>query len=206
MNATVTRLEDYDTNQRFQATVVSSDRITPESSDIEVRELTLDVQNADFDFQLGQSVGVLAPGSKEFGQEVHFRLYSVADLPTQGEAGKPRITICVRRCSYIDEYSGERYDGIASNYLCDLRPGDTLLVTGPFELPFDVPDRPLVQARTEEIERNGGNAFMEYCFSNKTFITVLMAALSPSRSRFLPLIRVPRSSCSRKICIPSELT
>jgi len=41
-------------------------------------------------------------------------------------------------------------------------PGDALSHVVITKLPFDVPDRPLVQARTEEIERNGGNAFMEY--------------------------------------------
>ena len=45
--------------------------------------------------------------SAEFGQQHHFRLYSVADLPERGEDGRPRIKIAVRRCSYIDAYSGE---------------------------------------------------------------------------------------------------
>ena len=72
----------------------------------------------------GQSVGVLAPGQQEFGQDHHFRLYTVADVPERVSHGGRRITLCVRRCNYIDEYSGERYDGIASNYLCDLKPGD----------------------------------------------------------------------------------
>lgn len=140
MNATVTRLEDYDTEHRFQATLVSSDRITPEASDIEVRELTLEVQKPDFAFQLGQSVGVLAPGAKEFGQKVHFRLYSVADLPERGPSGLPRIKIAVRRVSYVDKYSGEEYPGIASNYLCDRVAGDTITMSGPYGLAFEVPE------------------------------------------------------------------
>ena len=81
MNSPVTHLEDYDTEQRFKAIVVESERITPEASDAEVRELTLELQQSDFELQLGQSVGVFSPGTKEFGQEHHFRLYSVADLP-----------------------------------------------------------------------------------------------------------------------------
>ena len=140
MSEAVTRLEDYDTATRFDATVVSSERITPETSDEEVRELVLDVNLPKFDFQLGQSIGVLAPGSAEFGQQHHFRLYSVADLLERGESGKPRIKIAVRRCFYVDDYSGERYPGVASNYLCDLAPGDTLTMTGPFGLVFEVPD------------------------------------------------------------------
>ncbi|MGB5220861.1 MAG: FAD-binding oxidoreductase [Polyangiales bacterium] len=138
--STVTHLEDYDTEQPFQATVVSSERITSEESGIEVRELTLDVQKPDFEFQLGQSVGVLAPGNADFGQKHHFRLYSVADLPERGAAGLPRIKIVVRRTSYIDKYSGEEYPGVASNYLCNLTPGDRITMSGPYGLAFEVPE------------------------------------------------------------------
>jgi ferredoxin--NADP+ reductase len=140
MSETITRLADYDTETRYRTTVVSSERITSEQSDEEVREIELDVDRPDFSYEIGQSIGVLAPGAAEFGQEYHFRLYSVADLPEKSESGNPRIKICVRRCSYVDPYSGERYDGVASNYLCDLKPGDELSITGPYGLPFEVPE------------------------------------------------------------------
>ncbi len=139
MNAAVTHLEDYDTHQKFEATVVSSDRITPEEAP-EVREITLDLHRPGFDLQLGQSVGVLAPGDPVFGQKHHFRLYSVADLPERGEGGLPRIKIAVRRCSYVDKYSGEEYPGIASNYLCDRVAGDQITMSGPYGLAFEVPE------------------------------------------------------------------
>jgi ferredoxin--NADP+ reductase len=140
MSEPVRRLESYDTKQRFRATVVSSERITPELSPEEVRELVLDIDRDDFPYRIGQSVGVLAPGTSDFGHQHHFRLYSVADLPEEDDAGTPRIKICVRRCFYIDDYSGEEYPGIASNYLCDLAPGDRLTLTGPYGLVFEVPE------------------------------------------------------------------
>ncbi|MFZ1865196.1 MAG: hypothetical protein WAU39_13310 [Polyangiales bacterium] len=140
MNTAVTRLEDLDTQNRFEAVVVSSERITPEASDIEVRELTLDIDKPDFQLDLGQSVGVLAPPAKEFGQEHHFRLYSVADLPERGSRGLPRIKIVVRRVSYVDKYSGEQYPGVASNYLCDRSAGDRIVMSGPYGLAFEVPE------------------------------------------------------------------
>jgi ferredoxin--NADP+ reductase len=86
-------------------------------------------------------VGLIAPGRADLGQDEHFRLYSVADLPEHGE-GTVRITIAVRRCTYIDDYSGEEFDGIASNYLCDRQPGDTVTLAGPFGMPFQVPPDP----------------------------------------------------------------
>ena len=140
MSEAVTRVEDYDTETRFAATLVSSQRITPKESEEEVRELVLDIDRSDFSIQVGQSICVLAPAGREMGQQYQLRLYSVADLPDRGDSGNPRIKICVRRCSYIDEYSGEKYKGIASNYLSDLRPGDTLLLAGPFGLAFEVPE------------------------------------------------------------------
>jgi ferredoxin--NADP+ reductase len=140
MSEAVKHLAEYDTEPRHTATVVASERITPEGAEAEVRELTLDVDSPRLSFQVGQSIGVLAPGAAEFGEQRHFRLYSVADLPERGPSGEPRIKICVRRCSYIDDYSGEEYKGIASNYLCDLRPGDSVSISGPFGLPFEVPE------------------------------------------------------------------
>jgi len=140
MTQAVMRLADYDTSTRFRAVVASTQRITSEASDDEVREIVLDVERPDFPYRVGQSIGVHAPGSADFGQQEHFRLYSVADLPTRSESGRPRITICVRRCTYVDAFSGEEYKGVASNYLCDLGAGDGLTITGPFGLPFEVPE------------------------------------------------------------------
>ena len=135
-------LEEYDRGPRYHASVVSSERISSEGAEAEVREIVLDVDRSDDPFRIGQNVGVEAPADPAFGHEHHFRLYSVADLPEIGEAGRPRIKICVRRCKLIDEYSGEEYPGIASNYLCDRKPGDTIVLTGPFRMPFRVPDDP----------------------------------------------------------------
>ena len=133
------RIEDYPTQPRFVAKVLSTERISDEASDAEVRELVLEVSDHQFDFEIGQSVGVLVEGPKEFGASVHHRLYSVADTPLPRALGKPEITIVVRRCNYIDDYSGEKYVGINSNYLCNRKAGDTVTLTGPFGIPFNVP-------------------------------------------------------------------
>jgi ferredoxin--NADP+ reductase len=99
------RIEDYPTEPRFTATVLKTERITEDSSDVEVRELVLEVDDHKFDFEIGQS-----------------------------------IAIVVRRCNYIDDYSGEEYIGINSNYICDRKSGETINITGPFGIPFNVPD------------------------------------------------------------------
>ena len=133
-------LDDYDKAERFAATVLSSTRITADDADAEIREMVLEVDRADFDYQPGQSIGLMVPGPHEMGQDYHFRLYSVADTPSKSGDGKPRVTIAVRRCAYIDDFSGERYDGVASNYLCDRSEGDKIEITGPYGYAFEVPE------------------------------------------------------------------
>lgn len=134
------RLQDYDTTTQFTATVAATERITPTATD-EVRELQLDIAQPGFHASPGQSLGVLAPGQQQFGQQHHFRLYTIADLPEKHN-GTTRIKLCVKRCNYIDDYSGEQYAGVASNYLCDLKAGSSITMTGPYGLAFEVPEEP----------------------------------------------------------------
>lgn len=134
------KLEDFDHGERFQARVKSSNRLTPQDS-TEVRELVLELETK-FQAEAGQSVGVIVHGPHAMGQRHHFRMYSLAGAPLQNAAGKAEIHLCVRRCNYIDPYSGEECRGIASNYLCDLEPGDVVDMNGPFGIPFEPPADP----------------------------------------------------------------
>ncbi|THD66615.1 ferredoxin-NADP reductase [Robertkochia marina] len=131
-------LSDFAVDKQYKAVVRNTSRLTPTDTE-EVREIVLEVQDPAFTCQVDQSFGVLVNTKDEFGNSMHHRLYSVADLPVK-ENGNPKITMLVKRCSYIDEFSGEEYQGIASNYLCDRRSGDEITLTGPFELPFRVPE------------------------------------------------------------------
>jgi ferredoxin--NADP+ reductase len=129
-------LADLDTEKHYRATVIKTRRLTPADVE-EIREIVLKTP-ADFACQVDQSFGVLVTAAGEFGNKYHHRLYSIADLPEQ-ENGKPLITMLVKRCVYVDDFSGERYQGIASNYLCDRKVGDIITLTGPYNLPFVVP-------------------------------------------------------------------
>lgn len=133
------KLSEYDISNPYTATLVASERITPADADAEVRHLVFELPVRDFDYVEGQSIGVLAPGPHEFGNKTHLRLYSIAS-PRRGENGSERnISICVRRCFYIDEVNGEKYPGKASNYLCDAKPGENVQITGPYGAHFTVP-------------------------------------------------------------------
>lgn len=131
-------LTDFDIEKRYQAVVKETSRLTPPDTE-EVREMVLEVNDPEFEVEVDQSFGVLVNTKSEFGNTLHHRLYSVADLPERVK-GNPQVTMLVKRCSYVDDFSGEEYDGVASNYLCDRKKGDKITLTGPFQLPFKIPN------------------------------------------------------------------
>ena len=124
--------------QLWQATLVSNHRLTPLNSPEDVRRLRFTIAN-DFDGRIGQCLRVRAPG--QFGQRWHERLYSIADL-TPANDSVSSFELLVRRCQLIDEFNGERYDGVASNHLCNLAVGGEIQVGGPVGHPFPVPEDP----------------------------------------------------------------
>lgn len=131
-------LADYNTEKRYLATIKQTKCLTPPDTE-EVREILLEVKQPDFDCQVDQSFGVLIETDSDFGNSYHHRLYSVADIPSK-KKGKTNLSMLVKRCFYVDEFNGEIYPGLGSNYLCDRKVGDEITITGPFELPFSPPD------------------------------------------------------------------
>lgn len=108
-----------------------------------VRHVEIDVSGTELagSFIAGQSFGVVPPGEDERGRPHRLRLYSISS-PSRGEDGEGRVlATCVKRL--IDEHweTQSLHAGVASNYLCSLREGDKVQVTGPsgkrFVLPVD---------------------------------------------------------------------
>jgi ferredoxin--NADP+ reductase len=109
-----------------------------------VRHIVLDVSNTALAgrFRVGQSFGVIPPGHDERGLPHKVRLYSIA-CPTSGEDGSGNLlSTTVKRT--IDEHweTHRLFLGVASNWLCDLEPGDDVTVTGPNGKRFLLPVRP----------------------------------------------------------------
>lgn len=124
--------------QKRTAQVVSTHRITPEQSEVEVREVVLDIEDHFFHGKAGHNIAVLAPVPPGADETEHIRMYSLADIMTPGPDRLPRVAICVRRCGSLEARDGAD-PGIASNFLCDLQPGESLTIAGPFGIPFEVP-------------------------------------------------------------------
>jgi len=128
-------------NNTCKAVITDSRRISPLETD-EVRAIDLRIDEAAFRFREGQSIGVLVPGPHSFGNKEHHRYYSIANAREASIEDEVNIQIIVRRCFYIDDVSGEQYPGVASNYLCDAKPGDSITITGPYKSVFNIPKEP----------------------------------------------------------------
>ena len=123
------------------ARVLENRLLTPAGEE-EVCHITLELAPGEYPFVEGQSLGVLPPGEDKKGKPHKLRLYSIASS-RGGDAGKPHtVALCVKRVAYVDEATGEKVYGVASNYICDRKPGDELQVTGPAGKKFVLPDDP----------------------------------------------------------------
>ena len=119
----------YNLAKPAEATVQGNYRLTAEDSDNDVRHIILDLGAQPFPVLEGQSVGILPPGTDETGNAYLPRLYSVSS-PRDGERpGYNNVSLTVKR----------EDRGVCSNYVCDLKPGDKVQLTGPFGATFLLP-------------------------------------------------------------------
>ncbi|MCP3903006.1 MAG: hypothetical protein GY715_05155 [Planctomycetes bacterium] len=116
-----------------------------------IRHVAIDVSGTPLagNFRVGQSFGVVAPGVDADGKPHKVRLYSIAS-PSQGEDGHGNVLSTTPK-RVIEEWAPQKegddpnrhelFLGVCSNYICDLREGDEVQVTGPngksFLLPAD---------------------------------------------------------------------
>jgi len=127
--------------------VVSTDRCTAGRSGKTasfVRHVALDVSGTVLAGSIipGQSFGVIPPGLNERGIPHKLRLYSVAS-PTGGEDGSGNIIATTVKRTIDEHHDTHRlFLGVASNFLCDLHPGDPVTLTGPSGKRFVLPARP----------------------------------------------------------------
>ncbi|MGD9862681.1 MAG: benzoyl-CoA 2,3-epoxidase subunit BoxA [Pseudodonghicola sp.] len=138
----------YNLGKPAEATVQGNYRLTSEESDSDVRHIILDLGSLPFPVLEGQSVGIIPPGVDAEGKPHLPRLYSVSS-PRDGERPNfNNLSLTVKR----------EPGGLCSNYVCDLKKGDKVQLTGPFGATFLMPDDP--QARLLMICTGTGSAPM----------------------------------------------
>lgn len=122
----------YTIGKPAEATVQGNYRLTAEGADSDVRHIILDFDGHPFPVLEGQSIGIIPPGTDDAGKPYLPRLYSVSS-PRDGERPNyNNLSLTVKR----------EPNGVCSNYVCDLKVGDKVKVTGPFGATFLMPDDP----------------------------------------------------------------
>ena len=114
------------------ATVTGIIRLTAAEAENDVRHIILEFGDTSFPVLEGQSVGIAPPGKDARGEPHKMRLYS---LSSSRDGEKPRannIALTVKR---------DR-QGLCSNYLCDLKKGARVEISGPYGATFLMPNDP----------------------------------------------------------------
>lgn len=127
----------FDLHRPALATLASSELVAGTAEENEVRHLVLRFDTTPFPVLEGQTLGILPPGLDHNGHRYFARAYSVASARDGESPGRNDIALTVKRVSC--DRDGKRVRGITSNYLCDLQPGATVQVVGPFGDSFLMP-------------------------------------------------------------------
>jgi benzoyl-CoA 2,3-epoxidase subunit A len=114
------------------ATVQGNFRITAATAESDVRHVILGFGDTVFPVLEGQSIGIVPPGAKPDGRPHDIRLYSIASARDGEKRNANNVGLTIKRVP----------GGLASNYLCDLKVGDKVQVTGPFGSTFLMPNDP----------------------------------------------------------------
>ena len=122
------------------ATVVGNFNCTEAGFANETHHIVLDFGAMPFPVLEGQSIGIVPPGLDARGKPHTARQYSIAS-PRNGERpGYNNVSLTVKRVT--EDHQGKPVRGVASNYVCDLKVGDTVQVIGPFGNSFLMPNHP----------------------------------------------------------------
>ena len=122
------------------ATVTGNVRVTEVGREYDTHHIVLDFGAMPFPVLEGQSIGIIPPGVDGDGRPHHPRQYSVAS-PRNGERpGYNNLSLTIKRV--LEDHQGRPVRGVASNYMCDLKVGDKVEVTGPFGASFLMPNHP----------------------------------------------------------------
>ncbi len=77
----------------------------------------------------GQSIGIIPAGEDSKGKPHKLRLYSIASTRHGDNFSGDTVSLCVRQLQY--EKDGQTIDGVCSTYLCNIKPGEKVKITGP---------------------------------------------------------------------------
>ena len=115
----------------FEGTVTENYSLLKEGAIGRVNHITFDLSNSDpfLKYVEGQSIGIMPAGEDSNGKPHKLRLYSIASTRHGDNYEGKTVSLCVRQLQY--EKDGQTIDGVCSTYLCNIKPGDKVKITGP---------------------------------------------------------------------------
>ena len=122
------------------ATVTGNVRVTQVGKQNDTHHLVLDFGATPFPVLEGQSIGIIAPGLDAKGKPHHARMYSIASARNGERPGYNNASLTIKRV--LEDHQGKPVFGLASNFMCDLKVGDSVQVIGPFGSSFLMPNHP----------------------------------------------------------------
>ncbi len=132
----------YRPNAPFVGKCVSNDNLLGEGGIGMVQHVKFDISGGDLTYFEGQSIGIIPPGTDAKGKPQKLRLYSIASTRHGDNVDDKTVSLCVRKLEYKDEKTGQNVEGVCSTYLCSLKPGDDVNITGPTGKEMLLPEDP----------------------------------------------------------------
>ncbi len=124
----------------YEGTVIDNYSLLKEGAIGRVNHITFDLKDSDpfLNYVEGQSIGIMPAGEDANGKPHKLRLYSIASTRHGDNFNGTTVSLCVRQLQY--EKDGETINGVCSTYLCDIKPGDKVKITGPVGKEMLLPD------------------------------------------------------------------
>jgi ferredoxin--NADP+ reductase len=132
----------YRPNAPFVGKCVSNDGLLGEGGIGMVQHVKFDISAGDLRYFEGQSIGIIPPGKDNKGKPNKIRLYSIASTRHGDDVDDKTVSLCVRKLEYKDEKTGKEVEGVCSTFLCNLKPGDDVQITGPTGKEMLLPEDP----------------------------------------------------------------
>ena len=124
----------------YEGTVIENYSLLKDGAIGRVNHITFDLKDSDpfLNYVEGQSIGIMPAGEDANGKPHKLRLYSIASTRHGDNFEGNTVSLCVRQLQY--EKDGETINGVCSTYLCDIKPGDKVKITGPVGKEMLLPD------------------------------------------------------------------
>jgi ferredoxin--NADP+ reductase len=131
----------YRPNAPLKAKCVSNHSLLGEGGIGVVQHVKFDIGRSDLTYMEGQSIGIIPPGKDAKGKPQKLRLYSIASTRHGDDVDDKSVSLCVRQLEYQSD-KGKTVYGVCSTFLCGLKPGEEVQITGPTGKEMLLPEDP----------------------------------------------------------------